>query len=54
MKINNQKGFIGAIVLIVVALVLLQYIFHIDIIAYLQSPKIVEIVNYIKSLLQKV
>ncbi len=38
MKIENyERGFIGEIVLVVVALVALKYFFHVDVIGYLSD-----------------
>ncbi len=34
----NEKGFISTIVLVIIALITLQFAFHIDVLAILQSP----------------
>ena len=51
-QLNNQKGFVTTIVLIIVALVALKYALHFDFGEYLKSPgpqaTINKIINWIK------
>jgi len=49
---KNQKGFIGTIVLIIIALILLQYVFGFNIIDYIKSPKTIAVLDSIKDFLQ--
>ena len=42
-----QKGFISTFVLVVVALLTLQFAFHIDVLAILQSPPMLTISHFI-------
>lgn len=44
---TRNRGFIGAIALIVGALLILQFAYHIDVLAILQSPQIVAISNFV-------
>lgn len=47
-----EKGFVSTIVLIVVALFILQYVFHIDIIGWIKSAKLIDWFNTLKNFLQ--
>jgi len=42
-----QKGFISAIILVIIALFILQFAFHIDVLAILQSPQLQVISNFV-------
>lgn len=44
---KTQSGFIGAITLVVIAFVLLQFVFNIDIIHILQTPPVSTVSEYI-------
>lgn len=44
---THQKGFISTIVLVVIALLVLQFVFHVDVLAILQSPTMLVISNFI-------
>ncbi len=48
MKKNGQRGFIGLIITLVVALALLKYFFDFNIIDFIKSPKVAEVFDYIK------
>jgi len=48
MKKQEQKGFIGTIITLVVALALLKYFFDFSIIDFIKSPKVIEVLEYIK------
>ncbi len=48
----RARGFISAIITIVIALALAKYYFDFNIIDFLKSPKIVEIFTYIKRFIQ--
>jgi hypothetical protein len=43
----SQKGFIGTFVLVIGALLTLQFAFHIDVLAILQSPPMLTISHFI-------
>lgn len=45
---GGSKGFIGTIVLIVLALAALKFFFDFNIIDFLKSPAVVEVFDYIK------
>ncbi len=45
---NHERGFISALVSIIGALILLQFVFHVDVIGFLKSPDIGEIFSYLK------
>jgi len=44
---RTQSGFIGATVLVVIAFILLQFVFNIDIIHILQTPPVSTVSEYI-------
>ncbi len=48
MKTQKERGFIGAIISIITALILIQVVFKFDIVGLLKSPDFGEIVVYIK------
>jgi hypothetical protein len=48
MKSNNQKGFIGIILVLIFALALAKYFFNWNIIDFLNSPEVIAVFSYIK------
>ncbi len=44
----SQRGFIGSIILIILALAALKFFFDFNIIEFLKSPNVSEVLNYIK------
>lgn len=44
---TREKGFITTIVLVIIALLILQFAFHIDILAILQSPYLQAFSNFV-------
>lgn len=48
MHTNNHKGFIGATFLIVLALLILQLGFEVNILGWLHSPQVVGVFVYLK------
>lgn len=51
MKNDRERGFIGAIVSMVAALIILQAVFKVDVMGVLKSPDFGEIVSYLKKFL---
>jgi hypothetical protein len=47
-EVTGKRGFIGAIVLIVLALAALKFFFHFNIVDFLKSPDVVSFFSYIK------
>jgi hypothetical protein len=47
-----EKGFVSTIVLIVVALFILQYVFHVDVIGWIKSTKLIDWFTTLKNFLQ--
>ena len=47
---SKQSGFISTIILIIIALIILEFVFHIDIIQVLQSPKVQHFSQILKGL----
>ena len=45
MKINSQRGFIGKIVLVIVAIVALKYYFHFDLLTYIKTPEAEKVIQ---------
>ena len=45
---KTERGFISTIFSIIAALVLLQLVFHVDVISFLKSPDLGEVVSYLK------
>lgn len=43
----KQKGFISTFILVIVALLTLQFVFHVDVLAILQSPPMLTISHFI-------
>lgn len=48
MRINKNKGFIRTVILIVAALVLIKYIYDIDVVGFLTEGKFREFLDKIK------
>ncbi|MCX6703516.1 MAG: hypothetical protein NTV02_02430 [Candidatus Zambryskibacteria bacterium] len=44
---KTRSGFIGIIVLVIIALATLQFAFHIDVLAILQSPEMQKVSNFV-------
>ena len=51
-EIQGKNGFIGSIILIVLALAAAKFFFDLDIIKFLQSPDVVSFFSYIKKFFQ--
>lgn len=51
---KNNKGFIGRIILLIVAVIALKYFLHFDLIEWIKSPKVqavlVPIINFFKNI----
>jgi len=50
MKSTKQGGFIGVIIVIIIALIIIKYYFHIDPLSFFSSPAWNDVVNSAKSL----
>ncbi len=44
-KKNDNKGFIGKIIVIVIALVFVKYAFHFDVLEYLKTPEAQKVIG---------
>ncbi|MFA5888819.1 MAG: hypothetical protein WCW47_00465 [Candidatus Paceibacterota bacterium] len=45
MNLTNNKGFIGRIILLIIAVIALKYFLHFDLLEWLRSPKAQEIIQ---------
>ncbi len=50
LKQNKQSGFIMKIVILIIALILLKFVFKFDVIEFLKSPWVKEAYDYIKEI----
>ena len=49
---NNNRGFIGRIVLIIIAVIVLKYFLNFDIIEWIKSPRAQEIIQPVITLIK--
>jgi hypothetical protein len=49
---NSNKGFIGTIIIVVIALAVSKYFFNFNVIEFFTSPKVTEVFNYIRKFLE--
>jgi sensor histidine kinase YesM len=48
MEKEGQKGFIGLLIVLIVSIVFLKYVFDFNLVEFLKSPKVLEVLSYIK------
>lgn len=51
---NKDRGFVTAIIVIIIALVALKYAFHFDIVDFLKTPKVHDLIIKILAFIEKV
>lgn len=44
---TKEKGFVSTIILVVIALIILQFVFHVNVLTILQSPQVQVVSNFI-------
>ena len=48
---TKQSGFVSTIIVIVAAILILQFVFHVDVVGFIKSARVSEWVGYIKTVI---